>query len=188
MQPQSIVLTDEGVAARVQSGDAESFGILMERYEDRLLRYARKFLAEKMDAEDCVQAAFIKAYENIRGYDHKRKFSSWMYRIAHNEFVDELRTRAREPVIRMEPDILFPHLMAPERSDQGAEQREMRELLDRHLNTLEPRYREPRVLHYFEDMSYRDIADILRIPVATVGVRLKRGRERMLSIIQNTHE
>src|SRR4030042_4516311 len=103
MQPQSIVLTDEEVAARVQSGDAESFGILMERYEDRLLRYARKFLAEQMDAEDCVQAAFIKAYENIRGYDHKRKFSSWMYRIVHNELVDELGTCGLDSVIPSAP-------------------------------------------------------------------------------------
>jgi len=184
MSGQSVVLTDEELVERVQAGDVEAFGALVERYEDRLLRYARKFLYEHMEAQDCVQNAFLKAYENIKSFNSSHKFSPWLYRIAHNEFVDVLRKHGREPVSVLDPDTVFPHPMASERTDRDAEQREVRELLNRYLSQLEPRYREPLVLHYFEDMNYRDIADILRIPTSTVGVRLKRGRERMMRLMQ----
>ncbi|MEK7545474.1 MAG: RNA polymerase sigma factor [Patescibacteria group bacterium] len=171
--------TDEQIASEVQAGDAASFGLLMERYGPKMSRYAKRFLFGYEDAEDQVQEVFLKAYANIQSFDPDRKFSSWLYRIAHNEFINAIKKKGREPLSFLDPDLLFPHPVAKERTDADANAREMRELLDCCLEKLDPKYREPLVLFYYEEMDYREIAEVLRIPVATVGVRLNRGRSAM---------
>jgi len=175
--------TDEELAAAVQSGDTASFGTLMERYEPKLLRYARKFLAGVEDCEDLVQEAFIKAYVNIRAFDPARRFSPWIYRIAHNEFVNAIKKKWRDRIITFDVDELFPHPVAKKTADADVRTAEMRSLLERGLGRIGPKYREPLVLYYLEELEYREIAEILHIPVSTVGVRLKRGRDALKKVL-----
>ena len=85
---------DEEIARRVQEGDIESFGLLVGRYEAKITRYAGKFLLNGEDDKDLAQEVFIKAYVNIQSFDANRKFSSWLYRIAHNEFINAIRKRS----------------------------------------------------------------------------------------------
>lgn len=180
--------TDEEIAARVQAGESEAFGELVERYQEKLLRYARKFLLEIDDAKDLVQDILIKAYENIQSFDVSRRFSPWIYRIAHNEFVNELKKRsARRTTFTIDFDTLFPHLTAAETADSAALERDARETLEKHLGVVAAKYREPLVLYYIEGMDYREISDILQIPVSTVGVRLARGRAMLKKIAETTH-
>ena len=105
-QPQ---LTDEEVALRVQRGDKEAFGMLVERYEKKLLRYGRKFLSEQEDVVDIVQDIFVSVYQNIRSFDTTQKFSSWAYRVAHNAFVNGLRKNSRNPLTLFDFDTLISH-------------------------------------------------------------------------------
>jgi RNA polymerase sigma-70 factor (ECF subfamily) len=168
--------TDEQIAAAVQDGDTESFGLLVARYEEKLLRYGRRFLNDRDDIADLVQDAFIKAFENIRGFDTERRFSPWLYRIAHNTFVNELRSR-RMNVLRIDLDTLFPQPIARERADDDVLDAETKSALEAHLDDLDPKYREPIVLYYLQELSYEEISEILHIPTATVGVRLHRGRK-----------
>lgn len=171
--------TDEEIASRVQHGDTDAFGALVERYDAKIARYARRFLSDEEGAKDVVQEVFIKAYVNIRSFDPARKFSAWLYRIAHNEFVNELKRMRREPVSFIDLDELYGGPASPQTSDAPARRAEVRRQLEKHLRDLGPRYREPLVLYYFEELEYGEIADILHIPVSTVGVRLKRGREAL---------
>ncbi len=169
--------TDESVALKVQAGDADAFAILMERYQEKLMRYARKFLNDKDDAKDVIQDTFIKAYENIQSFDAERTFSPWIYRIAHNEFVNAIKkTKARRTTFTIDFDTLFPHLTAPDTADSAALERDMKETVERHLAEIDPKYREPLVLYYIEGMDYREISEIMQIPISTVGVRLARAR------------
>lgn len=179
--------TDEEVALQVQEGDIHAFGVLVERYEPKMMRYARKFLFGYDDAGDVVQDVFIKAYTNIQSFDPHRSFSPWIYRIAHNEFINAIKKRAKEPLPFFDPDTLFPHPIAEEQTDSQAHERELREVLESSLKRLDPKYREPLVLYYYEDMGYEQIADIMHIPISTVGVRLKRGRDALLKIYQEHH-
>ena len=113
--------TDESIAVRVQGGDSEAFGELIERYQAKLSRYARKFLLDPDDAADIVQDIFIKSYQNIQSFDASRRFSPWIYRIAHNEFVNALKKRqSRRTVFTIDFDTLFPHLVAPDTADSAA--------------------------------------------------------------------
>jgi len=106
---------DEEIAKQVQLKNIELFGVLISRYEEKIKRYGRKFLSEKEDIEDIVQKIFIKAYRNIQSFDSKRKFSSWLYRIAHNEFVNELKKKKRDSLRFFDPDVIFPYLASNEK-------------------------------------------------------------------------
>ncbi len=181
-------ITDEEIASQVQQGDTESFGTLAERYETKMIRYGRKFVSNSQDIEDIVQEIFIKAYENIQSFNTKMKFSPWLYRIAHNEFVNALRKKGRLPLSLFEFDILFPHLLAKETANFETNAREIKNMLDKCLDKLNPKYREPLVLYYFEDMSYQEIAEILHIPISTVGVRLSRGKNILKKIFKEHYE
>ena len=178
--------TDEQIALSVQQGDTESFGLLVERYEEKMFRYGRRFLNDRDDIADLVQSLFIKAYTNIQSYDAGRRFSPWLYRIAHNTFVNELRSR-RTDILKVDLDVLFPQPAASDTADAGALDQEMKIALDTCLDQLNPKYREPIVLHYLQELSYEEVSDILRIPVTTVGVRLHRGR-KLLRDAYEQHE
>lgn len=169
--------SDEQIAALVQKGDLESFGGLVERYEAKMTRYARKFLFNHHDGEDLAQEVFIKAFINIQSFDSKRKFSSWLYRIAHNEFINAIRKKKNEPLPFFDADTLLPHPSAREDPAKEAENNNLKEILDKSLAKIDAKYREPLVLFYFEELSYQEIAEILHIPVSTVGVRLARGKK-----------
>ena len=168
--------TDEEIAILVQNGDIQVFGELVSRYEQKMMRYARKFLFGYHDSEDVVQDVFLKAYSNIRGFDPSRKFSSWLYRIAHNEFINAIKKRGREPLPFFDPDTIFPHPVAADDPVKDVTRKEMAEVLNRSLDKLDPKYRETLVLFYFEDLDYEAIAEVLQIPKSTVGVRLNRGK------------
>lgn len=180
--------SDEEIAQRVQAGDTESFGTLVERYEGKLTRYAKRFLLYNEEAEDIVQDVFMKAYTNIQSFDAARAFSPWIYRIAHNEFINAIKKRGKEAIPFFDPDTLFPHPVAKETADGTARTAEMRRMVEAGLAKLDVKYREPLVLYYFEEMDYREIADVLRIPVATVGVRLLRAKEALKRLMPQAQE
>jgi RNA polymerase sigma-70 factor, ECF subfamily len=178
--------TDEEIVILVQQGDIESFRVLMERYEPKLTRYARRFLFDGDETKDLLQEVFIKAYMNINGFDGARRFSPWVYRIAHNEFVNALKKKKKEKssISLFYVDILFPHPRAKETADEQVTHRETKEILERFLGAVGPKYREPLVLYYFEGMKYGEIAEILRVPVSTVGVRLQRGEALLRKMME----
>src|SRR3989338_5469082 len=153
-------LADEELARGVQQGNLYLFGLLVERYEDKMMRYARRFLFGYHDAEDVVQEVFIKAYTNIRSFDSTRRFSHWLYRIAHNEFLNALRKKQHDPLPFFDPDTLLPHPVAPEQTDRSINDKELKEMLSASLDKLAAKYREPLVLYFFEDLSYQEIADV----------------------------
>jgi RNA polymerase sigma-70 factor (ECF subfamily) len=176
--------TDEELAALVQGKNEAAFGVLMNRYQPKLLRYGRRFLSESAPIEDAVQEVFIKTYENMLSFDTARPFSPWIYRIAHNLFANTLRKNSRQPFITVDLDLFSTHT-AYEIDPAGDEEREeVRALVERGLKTLPPIYREVLVLYYLEEFSYQEIAEVLRVPLGTVGIRLRRAREALKKYVE----
>ena len=171
--------TDEELAELVQKGDGEIFGILMNRYEKKLLRYGRNFLSEPENIEDIVHDVFMKTYQNIQSFDPSQKFSSWIYRIAHNAFVNGLKRSIRSPLHLFDFDTLVSHPIYEDTAEEEKEAEETKKMIGACLGKLDPKYREVVVLHYFEELGYREIADVLQIPQGTVGVRLRRAKEAL---------
>lgn len=177
--------TDEELAALVQGKNEEAFGVLMHRYQPKLLRYGRKFLSDSAPIEDVVQEVFITTYQNIQSFDAARQFSPWIYRIAHNLFVNALRAKSRQPFITVDLDLFSAHT-AYEIDPAGEEERtEMKVLVDQGLAALTPIYREILILYYLEQLSYQEIAEVLHVPTGTVGIRLRRAREALKKYVAN---
>lgn len=174
--------SDETIARAVQKGDIEAFGALVERYENKMKRYANRFLFEREDVKDVIQDVFIKAYENIQSFDASRRFSPWLYRIAHNEFINAIRKKKKDPLPFFDPDTLFPHPITEETLDDEVHRKDIKAMLETWLSNVDPKYREVLILYYFEELDYAEIAEILRVPISTVGVRLLRGKAALKKI------
>ncbi len=174
--------TDEELVRLVLKNKTEAFDILARRYEKKLLRYGKKFLYNYENIEDVVQNVFIKAYVNIRGFDLSKKFSPWIYRIAHNEFINIIKKKKKEPFLFFEADTIF-SFTGKGNFLKDIEKTEEKEEIEKHLSKLKVKYREPIVLYYFEEKDYQEISDILKIPVSTVGTRLKRGRNEIKKLL-----
>ena len=172
-------LNDEELATLVHGKNEEAFGVLMSRYQPKLLRYGRKFLSREAPIEDAVQETFIKTYENIQSFDTTRAFSPWIYRIAHNAFVNVLRSDSRAPFIAIDLDTVSSHAAFEIDPAADEEREQARSTVEHGLRALTPAYREVIILYHIEQLSYQEIADVLRVPIGTVGIRLHRAREAL---------
>ena len=170
-------IKDEELAKLVQDGDVDKFGALMERYQEKLFSYGKKFLSNEDNIEDVVQDVFIKTYKNIQSFDVSQKFSPWIYRIAHNTYINAIKKHSTGPLYLFDFDTLISHTVTEDPIIREREQKEIKEMVDKGLSEIEPKYREILVLYYIEDLSYKEIGDILQIPIGTVGVRIMRAKE-----------
>jgi RNA polymerase sigma-70 factor (ECF subfamily) len=185
MEQEFSLLKDEDIARQVQFGQIDSFNILINRYEKRMKNYARNFLSDREDVNDVLQEIFLKAYKNIKSFDADRKFSSWLYRIAHNEFVNVLKKRNKKTLPLFDLDVFFPQYVKDGKDlTEEIDQKKMQEIIGKFTNKLEQKYREPIILYYFEDLSYKEISDVMQIPVSTVGIRIKRAKEVLKLVCQ----
>ncbi len=185
MQVDHTDTTDEALVQRVQDGDKDSFGILVERYEAKLLRYGRKFLSNPQDIEDIVQDVFMSAYQNIQSFDTAQRFSPWVYRIAHNAYVNGLKKHSRNPLTLVDFDTLISHPVYEDPAPKEREEKEIRAMIEKGLDQLPSKYREVLILYYLEEIPYKEIADILEVPTSTVGIRIKRGKEALRKIYKS---
>lgn len=155
----------------------ESFLFLSKRYEDKLLRYIMRISKfDRSDAEDVLQDVLIKTYYNLNGFDSELKFSSWIYRIAHNETVSAIRKRAVRPTISLEAEDMerFSDVFDMEKHIDNSFDRKN---IDEALSRLDEKYREVLVLRFLDEKDYVEIADILKKPVSTVGNLILRGKK-----------
>ncbi len=174
--------TDEDLVRLVLENKTDAFGVLANRYEKKLLRYGKRFLYNYENIEDVIQNVFIKAYINIKGFDLSKKFSPWIYRIAHNEFINIIKREKKEAFLFFDADIIF-SFAGKDDLLKDIERREEKKEIEKYLNKLKAKYREIIVLYYFEEKDYQEISDILEIPISTVGTRLKRGRNEIKKLL-----
>lgn len=127
-----------------------------------------------MDATDIVQNAFIKAFMNLNGFDIEKKFSSWIYRIVHNEAVNILAKRKNEL-----PILENMNFESEESIEDDLSKEETKEKVNKCLSHMPLKYAEPISLFFLEEKSYEEISDILRIPIGTVGTRINRAKVLM---------
>lgn len=169
-------LSDEQLACYLQDNNGEGVEELITRYEKPLLRYARRLIGDEDAAEDAIQNTFISAYQNINSYDPKRKFSPWIYRIAHNKAINE--ARSKKPQVGLEEISELPDHHTGDISEK-LDLASLRNRLNQSIGILPNKYKEVIILRFFEEKTYEEVSEILKIPVSTVGVRIKRGLERL---------
>lgn len=182
-------LTDEQLLS-LSIDNQDCFYRLIKRYEPRLLRYILKMTQNKQpDAEDILQEVFIKVYRNQRGFNPNLKFSSWIYRIAHNEVISMYRkNKSGSRTIRIDDTDSDTQGAATIISDafdiqEAYISEEIRLKLRDALNILPDKYRDVLILRYFEDQSYSEIGDILLKPQGTVATLINRAKSMLKKIL-----
>jgi len=176
-----VVEDDAVVLARVLAGDEDAFAGLVKRYEPRLRLYVTHIVGVAEEARDLVQEAFVRVWRNLDQYDPRYRFSTWLFRIAHNLAIDHVRRR-RQPIVSLdlgendegEAMRLDP---ADERLDPlgNFENRELARSLAREIKGLPPAYRELVILRHLVGLSYAEIAELKRLPLGTVKNKLFRA-------------
>jgi RNA polymerase sigma-70 factor (ECF subfamily) len=160
-------------------GDAEAFNPLVRKYQRTLFTVARRLVGDHEDALDVTQNVFVRAYEKLDTYDPKRRFFSWIYRIAVNESLNLRRARkSSEP--------LKDTVAAKGGAADAAEASERRAGIDAALGRLTMEYREVIVMRYFAELSYEEIGEALGIPEKTVKSRLFSAKERLAVLLAAT--
>ena len=184
---ESLVVTDAEIVARTL-GDTSAFALLVERYEAKLLRYIRRLgVRNSEDGEDVLQDIFIKVYKNLNAFDSSLSFSSWIYRIAHNEAISFYRKQSVRPEGHQIADSEDVLMWLPEADTTSAERlfdtTVNAEALRAALGTLDTKYRDAIILRYFEHKEYDEISDILKIPIGSVGTLIHRGKKQLAEAI-----
>ena len=172
-----VTLTDEDIVDRIRSGNRDLYAVIMERYSPKLMRYVLNLVHDDDQATHIVQDTFIKSYINLSGFDHHKKFSSWIYRIAHNEALNIIKKGRKEVPLLVELEFA-----SEEDLIKSFEEKETSEQVQKYLNALPLIYSEILNLFYLEEKSYQEISDILRIPVGTVAIRLSRAKKLMKNL------
>jgi RNA polymerase sigma-70 factor, ECF subfamily len=174
-------LSDEEIVIKSKK-DPEYFAVLVERYVPKLTRYMRRrSLATTDDIDDLLQNVFIKVYRNINDYDSSLLFSSWIYRITHNEMIDWYRREKRRATLSLDDDNhdIISKLMSEDDHTARFSNEEQKQYIIGVLNKLDDKYKEILLLRFFEEKSYEEIADILKIPAGTVAVRINRAKKQL---------
>ncbi len=181
-------MTDETLAKLSQSNE-QAFYFLIKRYEKRLLAYiSRSVGCPPEQSEDILQEVFIKLYKHLNGFDTALKFSSWVYRIAHNECVDFYRKNKRHLSWERSDTTFYAHGLpgiiseTVDISEQILSE-EKSLALKKILFSLPPEYKDIIILKYLEEKDYSDISDILKIPLGTVATRLNRAKKKLKTLI-----
>src|SRR5215203_3091939 len=167
---------------KAREGDQIAFGLLVQAYQKPVFNLTYRMLGNAQEAEDAAQETFLRAYSSLRQYQPEHKFSTWLFAIANHHCIDRLRKR-RVSFVSIEDNPVLENLTGdapmPERQ---ALQREQSAEMQKLLQELEPEYRLPLVLRYWEDYSYEDIAETMQITVAAVKSRLFRARQQVAKL------
>jgi len=184
-----IIKSDQELVAEALR-DKHAFSLIMHCYEEPIRRYVRRLgCKDGSDLDDVLQEIFIKVFINLNDFDTSLKFSSWLYRIAHNETISFFRKKSVRPsVLNLSPEDsheFFAQLADEKDFAELANAREDAIMVRELLSNLGPKYKEVLTLRFLEEKSYTEISDILKIPEGTVATLISRGKKELKTALEN---
>jgi RNA polymerase sigma-70 factor (ECF subfamily) len=194
--------TDEELLAAYRTGDHNSFAALVERYQRELFHFLVRFLGDRAAAEDIFQETFLQVHQSADQFDPQRRFRPWLFTIAANKARDLMRSQARRPTNPLQATInandddsgQFIDLMQSDAPMPGdaLEREELQKTVQSTVEAMPEHLREILLLSYFHQFPYKEISEILKIPLGTVKSRLHAAvayfAERWKNRIQRTNE
>jgi RNA polymerase sigma-70 factor (ECF subfamily) len=180
---------DADLVVRALAGREDGFEELVRRYQRPIVAYVYRMVGDYDSALDLAQEVFIKVYNSLGRYRPEFKFSTWIYRIAHNASIDYLRragnSRMEEMEVAGEGGSTFEKPFASKSltPEQETERGERRAEIEEVVRQLAPAYRELIVLRHSHDLSYDEIAEVTGLPLGTVKNRIFRAREAMRELL-----
>jgi RNA polymerase sigma-70 factor (ECF subfamily) len=189
VSPTSTAPADTELVVRALSGREDGFEELVRRYQRPIVAYVYRMVGDYDAALDLAQEVFIKVYNSLGRYRPEFKFSTWIYRIAHNAAIDHLRRQGASRTEEMEVEgaegTTFEKPLASKAPtpEQETERGERRAEIEEVVAQLSPAYRELIVLRHSHDLSYDEIAEVTSLPLGTVKNRIFRAREAMRELL-----
>ena len=158
-------LSDEELVSNLnKTGDVRFFEILMDRYKNNIYNFILRYISSKEDSEDLTQEIFVKVFFKISSFDSsKASFKTWLFTITKNSIYNKLKEKKMTNLIYEVEDT---HILVNEHDD----------MVQNGLNKLDKKYKIILLMYYMEGLKYKEIADILKIPINTVKTRIKRGK------------
>jgi RNA polymerase sigma-70 factor (ECF subfamily) len=180
-------LDESGLIERARRGDREAFGRLVERYQRRVVGVAFSVVHNHEDALEIAQEAFVKAFANLKQFESRSSFSTWLHRITANLAIDFRRREGRHLVLRGEDAEHELEKIPSGRGDlfKAAERGEINERLRQALDELTPEHRTVILLREVEGLSYDEISAIVDCPRGTIMSRLHYARTRLRSLLKD---
>ena len=171
---------DRELLARFRAGQTAAFDEIVEAHQQRIVRLVFRLLGSPDEVQDVVQEVFLSVLQNLKRFRGESKLSTWLTRIA----VNKCRSHHRRRLLRLRTLFYLTKTLTVT-SEQGGvtESAEIHDELRRAVRRLSPRYREPIVLRYFEELSVREIGEVLGISANSVEVRLTRARRKLREIL-----
>ena len=183
-------LSDEKLILRFQEGDINAYNELVKRYKDRLLNFVFRYFNNREQAEDVVQDTLIKLYTHASYYKNIAKFSTWIFTIAKNNALTELRKNKRKQTDSLWTD--DGKVIDINSNDQTLDRRVQNEIavdqLNKFLDEIPENFRMAVVLRDFQELSYDEISKILEIPIGTIKSRINRGRIQLAEKMKHFKE
>jgi RNA polymerase sigma-70 factor (ECF subfamily) len=188
-----------GLVRRCVAGDSVAWEEIVQRYHRRIFNICYRFAGTSDDAQDLTQEVFIKMYRTLNSYDVERgAFMTWLTTMTRNLLVDHFRKTKQDRVTDSIDSAPSEHEHAMPLSDRIEDQaappdalvqsREAKEAVHQALQKLSPELREAVILRDLQDMDYRDIAAVLKVPEGTVKSRINRGRAELARLLQRIYK
>jgi RNA polymerase sigma-70 factor, ECF subfamily len=169
-------LTDIEIVKLALAGNKNVYEEIVSRYYNQLAAYLSRLLNyNQQDVDDCLSETFVKTYTHLSLYNQNLKFSSWLYRVAHNQAVDLIRKKSRLPTFNLD---WFQHI--PDKSEYDITNQRLESV----LNRLPLKERNILILFHIQELSLEEISDILKLKTNTVAVQLKRARAKAKQLIE----
>lgn len=177
---------DSDLVKRALAGSQPAYRALVERFERPVMTVILRLVGNLSVAEDLAQETFLKAFRNLERFDCQRRFSSWLFTIAHNTALDHLRRQrmvsipvaaSGEPA--PEGDAAVLPAPAAEAPDLAAARNELHGAVESALAELRPAYRQVLLLRFKDGLAYEEIAEVTGQPMGTVKIHLHRGRKQL---------
>ncbi|TAE74673.1 MAG: sigma-70 family RNA polymerase sigma factor [Verrucomicrobia bacterium] len=191
------LVEDEALVSRAQVGDMRAYDELVTRHRGKIYAMIRNLVRNETDAWDLSQEVFIKAWQALPRFEAKARFSTWLYRIAHNAVCDHGRRRRPEGGVEINDEIFNRERIDPaalslpsdaRRPDEALAGDELRMKIEAALSKLSLEHREAVILKDVQGLSYKEIADVMHCTIGTVMSRLFYARQKLQTLLKDEYD
>ncbi len=179
---------DQSYIDKAVTGDTHAFAVLVNRYKYMVFTLAMKVLKNREEAEEVSQDVFVKMYQALQTFKGDSKFSTWLYKIAYHRSLDYLKKQGRNLTTTSLDEFTEQQIPSLENTLAVLEAKERKTMLKNAMNQLQEEDSIVLTLHYFEELSLKEISKIIGVEANTVKVRLFRSRKRLAAILKNSLE
>ena len=177
-------MTDASLVRQVLDGNTRAFTVLVDRHSPTCLRFAKRMLGTREDAEDAVQEALIRAYRALASFDHRASFKTWLLTIV----VNQCRTMAARRARRLRREMSDEVAIARATVHSEAYALELSHEIERALDVLDSAHREAFLLKHVEQLEYDTMAEITGVGVSALKMRVKRACARLQATLREVHD